>query len=110
MRSLPYYYSGNAPVIQGGIPPKIPRCFFRKQNAGGTLLSPAPACGSLFGLRRVQNADRIPVRVEQRAGRSACHRLFRRVDFPFLRQAAFLLTLILPFFREAVKCRTQKGL
>lgn len=25
MRSLPYYYSGNAPVIQGGIPPKIPR-------------------------------------------------------------------------------------
>ena len=27
MRSLPYYYSGNAPVIQGGIPPKIPRCF-----------------------------------------------------------------------------------
>lgn len=34
MHSLPYYYSGNAPVIQGGIPPKIPRRFFRKQNAG----------------------------------------------------------------------------
>lgn len=100
MRSSPYYYSGNAPVIQGRIPPKIPRRFFRKQNAGGNLLSPVPACGSLFGLRRVQNADRIPVRVEQRAGRSACHRLFQRVDFQHGVPGNRPVVLLSPFTRS----------